>query len=49
MTEQEARAAERESVMALLQLDLLLLKSDSPQAFLDRALSLIRTRHEQAK
>jgi len=34
--------------MTLLQLDLLLLQSDSPKEFLERALSLIQTRHEQA-
>jgi hypothetical protein len=41
-------AAEREAIKALLQLDLLLLDLGSPQAFLQRALSLIDTRDQHA-
>ena len=48
MTEAEARAAERKAIATLLQLDLLLLKQGTPETFLNRALSLIETRDQQA-
>jgi hypothetical protein len=49
MTEAEARAAEREAIKTLLQLDLLLLSQGTPEDFLRRALALIETRDQQAK
>jgi hypothetical protein len=48
MTEAEARAAERKAIATLLQLDLLLLKQGTPEDFLNRALSLLETRDQQA-
>jgi hypothetical protein len=48
MNEAEARAAERKAIATLLRLDLLLLKSESPKDFLDRALALIETRDQQS-
>lgn len=48
MTEAEARAAEREAIATILRLDLLLLKQGTPEDFLQRALSLIETRGQQA-